>query len=398
MHTVKPNSSTRPPVRPAERFLVFGAPQIEDAEIEEVVATLRSGWLGKGPRVAAFEESFAAYKRAEHPLALNSCTAALHLSLLASGIGPGDEVITTAMTFCATVNSIIHTGATPVLCDVDPVTLNIDPDAIRDRITDKTRAILVVHFAGRACELDAIEALARDHDLRIIEDCAHAIETTYKGRPAGTIGDFGCFSFYATKNVATGEGGMLLSKYAHDAERAKTLSLHGMTRDAWKRFAAEGYRHYQVVEPGFKYNMMDIQAAIGIHQLARVDNNWERRLQVWRRYDQELADLPIDLPASPGGESRHGLHLYTIRLREDAGLSRDAFLQRMTAEGIGTGVHYLAIPEHPVYQERLGWRPEDYPNAMHFGRDTASLPLSARLTDSDVADVIEATRRALGAS
>ena len=256
-----------------EEFLVFGAPLIEAAEIDEVVETLRSGWLGTGPKVARFESDFCRYKAGwGYPVAVNSCTAALHLSLLAAGVGPGDEVITSPMTFCATVNAIIHAGGTPVLADVDPATMNIDPQQIRDRITEKTKAILPIHFAGRPCEMDAIMAIANERGLQVIEDCAHAIETTYHGQHAGTFGDFGCFSFYVTKNVVTGEGGMILAKTEETASRLKTLALHGMSKDAWKRFSDSGYQHYQVVESGFKYNMMDIQAAIGIHQLNRVEH------------------------------------------------------------------------------------------------------------------------------
>ena len=295
--------------------MVFGAPLIEDAEIDEVVATLKSGWLGTGPKVAQFERDFSAYTGAPHAVAVNSCTAALHLSMIAAGLGPGDEVITSPLTFCASVNAIIHAGATPVLADVDPVTMNIDPAQVAARITDRTRAILPVHFAGRPCDMDALMALANRHDLKIIEDCAHAIETEYHGRKAGTFGEFGCFSFYVTKNVATGEGGMVLARDEADAARIKTLALHGMSKDAWKRFGDEGYKHYFVTECGFKYNMMDIQAALGIHQLARVERNWRRRELIWNRYRQAFADLPVQLPAPPEADSpfRHD-HLFFLML------------------------------------------------------------------------------------
>ena len=260
-------------------FLVFGSPQIEQAEIGEVIKVLESGWLGTGPRVAQFERDFARYKglHETQTAAVNSCTAALHVSMIASGIGPGDEVITTPMTFCATVNAIIHAGATPVLADVDPVTMNLDPVQVDARITPRTRAILPVHFAGRPCEMAALMAIAERYDLKVIEDCAHAIETEYHEQKAGTFGDFGCFSFYVTKNVVTGEGGMVVARDEHDIGRVKMLALHGMSRDAWRRFSDAGFKHYQVVECGFKYNMMDLQAALGIHQLARVDKNWIKR-------------------------------------------------------------------------------------------------------------------------
>ena len=376
-----------------EQFLVFGAPAIEDAEIQEVVATMRSGWLGTGPRVARFEREFAAYKGAEHAAAVNSCTAALHLALLASGVKPGDEVITTALTFCATVNAIIHAGATPVLADVDPVTMNIDPADVTRKLTGRTTALVPVHFAGRPCDMNSLCGLAERHGMRMIEDCAHAIETVYRGRKSGTFGDYACFSFYVTKNVVTGEGGMVLTRREEDLARIKVLALHGMSKDAWKRFSDEGYKHYQVVDAGFKYNMMDIQAAIGIHQLERVEANWQRRQEIWQRYDEAFAGLPVTRPAAPEPDTRHAYHLYTLLIDErTTRTSRDHFLDGMTKRNIGVGVHYLSIPEHPYYQEAFGWRPEDYPNAMRIGRQTVSIPLSVRLSNSDVEDVIAAVR------
>ncbi len=387
------------PIRSRDRFLVFSAPAIADAEIQEVVASMKSGWLGTGPKVMRFENDFRTYKRAGDAVAVNSCTAALHLSMLAASLKPGDEVITTPLTFCATVNAIIHSGAKPVLADVDPITMNIDPTQVEAKITPKTKAIIPVHFAGRPCDMDAICAIAERHSLKLIEDCAHAVETEYKGRKAGTFGDFGCFSFYVTKNITTGEGGMILTRRKEDANRVKTLALHGMSKDAWKRFSDEGYNHYQVVEAGFKYNMMDLQAAIGIHQLQRVTPYWQRRQQIWQRYDQAFSDLPINLPAKPEPETTHGYHLYTILIDEErAGISRDAFLRAMTAQNIGIGVHYLSIPEHHYYQQRFGWQPEDYPHSMRIGRQTVSLPLSAKLTDADVEDVIDAVTMCLAAS
>jgi dTDP-4-amino-4,6-dideoxygalactose transaminase len=381
----------RPPVREGKDFLVFGAPAIEDAEIDEVVATLRSGWLGTGPRVARFEQDFAAYKGVGGAAAVNSCTAALHLALLALDLEPGDEVITSALTFCATVNAIIHAGATPVLADVDPDTMNLDPDDVRRKLSPRTRALLPVHFAGRPCDMDALVAIADRHGLRMVEDCAHAIETEYKGKKAGTFGDFGCFSFYVTKNVATGEGGMLLARREADLARAKVLGLHGMSKDAWKRFSDEGYKHYQVVDAGFKYNMMDLQAALGIHQLQRVESNWQRRRQIWGTYDAALANLPITLPTAAAPDTRHACHLYTLLIDERrAGISRDQFLDAMTTHGIGIGVHYLSIPEHPYYRDRYAWRADDYPNATRIGRQTVSIPLSPALSDADVHDVVHA--------
>jgi dTDP-4-amino-4,6-dideoxygalactose transaminase len=382
---------------PRKDFLVFGAPLIEQPEVDEVLATLKSGWLGTGPRVAAFEKQFAAYEGVPEAAALNSCTAALHLSILAAGIGPGDEVITTPMTFCATVNTILHAGATPVLADVDPRTQNIDPDEVADKVTSRTKAILPVHFAGRACDMDGLMRIAEAEELQVIEDCAHAIETTYKGRKAGTFGDFGCFSFYATKNVATGEGGMALAKDPEKLARLRILGLHGMSRDAWKRFGSSGYKHYQVVEFGFKYNMMDLQAAIGIHQLERVDQNWTKREKLWRLYDQHLKGTGLGLPAPPEGGTKHAYHLYTVMVDEaELGVSRDAFLGSMAKQKIGVGVHYQSVPEHPVYQDRLGWDAKRWPNALRLGQQTVSLPLSPKMTEDDVLDVVAAVRVTLG--
>jgi len=381
-----------------EKFLIFGTPLIGEEEIKEVESSLRAGWLGTGPKVARFEADFSAYKgiKETHVAAVNSCTAALHLSMIAAGIGPGDEVITTALTFCATVNAVIHAGATPVLADIDPQTMNINPEQIERRITPRTRAILPVHFAGRCCDMDAIMGIARRHRLKVNEDCAHAIESEYHGVKAGTFGDFGCYSFYVTKNVATGEGGMVIARKEDDIARVKVLALHGMSKDAWRRFSDEGYKHYHVVECGFKYNMMDLQAALGIHQLQRVEQNWLKRKQIWDHYQEAFHNLPLTRPADPEPLTRHAHHLYTILIDEKrSGIARDDFLNEMTKRRIGVGVHYLSIPEHPYYQETFGWKPEEFPNAMRIGRQTVSLPLSARLSNRDVDDVMSAIRRTL---
>jgi dTDP-4-amino-4,6-dideoxygalactose transaminase len=242
--------------------------------------------------------------------------------------------------------------------------------------------------------MEALCSIAEQHGITIIEDCAHAIESTYHGQRIGTFGDFGCFSFYVTKNIATGEGGMILTSDEGKAARLKILALHGMDCDAWKRFSDEGYRHYLVTEAGFKYNMMDIQAAIGLHQLERVETYWNRRQEVWNLYNKAFKNLAIQTPANPEPDTKHGYHLYTLLVDEQTcGVSRDAFLSLMNQENIGTGVHYLSLPEHPFYKERFGWKPDEYPNAMRIGRQTVSLPLSAKLTDKDVGDVVTAARR-----
>ncbi|MHB8163117.1 MAG: DegT/DnrJ/EryC1/StrS family aminotransferase [Methanoregula sp.] len=377
-----------------KKFLVFGAPAIEQPEIDEVIDCMNKGWLGTGPKVAQFEKDFAAYKGVPYSAAVNSCTAALHLSLLAAGLGPGDEVITTPMTFCATVNTIIHTGATPVLADVDLKTMNIDPKHIKEKISEKTKAILPVHFAGRSCDMDPIMKIAKEYNLKVIEDCAHAIETEYHGKKAGTFGNFGCFSFYTTKNVVTGEGGMVITNDEEAISRIKIMALHGMNKDAWKRFSDEGYKHYLVVEAGYKYNMMDIQAAMGIHQLERVENNWIRRIEIWKRYQEAFCDLPVEIPAPFEPNTRHALHLYTLMIDEKkTGISRDRFLDAMTMEGVGVGVHYLSIPEHPYYQKTFRWNPDDFPNAKKIGRETVSIPLSAKLSNSDIARITHSVKK-----
>lgn len=381
-----------------KEFLIFGSPAIGEEEIAEVEAVMRSGWLGTGPRVAQFEEDFAIYQGlgVQQVAAVNSCTAALHVSMVAANLEPGSEVITTPLTFCATVNAAIHAGLNPVMADIDPTSHNIDPIAIEAAITSKTRAIIPVHFAGRACDMQAIMAIAKKHQLTVIEDCAHAIETTFHGKKAGTFGDFGCYSFYSTKNVVTGEGGMITGRNAELIARAKVLALHGMSKDAWHRFGDKGYKHYQVIEAGFKYNMMDLQAAIGLHQLRRVEANWQRRAQIWNYYQQALADFPINRPAAIESNTRHAYHLYTIGIDEkQTGISRDAFLDAMNQRKIGTGVHYLALTEHPYYQQRYGWRPEQTPYATQVGRSTVSLPISAKLTDSDVERIVDAIKKLL---
>ena len=380
-----------------DTYLVFGQPRIEQAEIDEVAASMRSAWLGTGPKAAAFERRVAAYKGVPYAVGLNSCTAGLHLACVVLGLEPGDEIITTPMTFCATVNAIVHAGATPVLADVDPLTMNLDPAAVRAAITPRTRALLPVHFAGRACAMDELMAIAREHDLKVIEDCAHAVETEYRGRKAGTIGDLGVLSFYSTKNVVTGEGGMVLTRNADLAERTKTMGLHGMSHDAWSRFSDDGYRHYDVEQIGFKYNMMDLQAAIGMHQIERVEAYWQRRHAIWQRYLEAFADLPVTLPAPIAPHERHALHLFTLLVDErHAGVNRDQALVALHERNIGTGVHYRAIPDLKVYREHFGWRAEEWPNAKHIGDCTMSLPLSAKLSDEDVEDVVSAVRATLG--
>jgi dTDP-4-amino-4,6-dideoxygalactose transaminase len=326
-------------------------------------------------------------------MALNSCTAGLHLSMLVAGLGPGDEVITTPMTFCATVNTIIHAGAIPVLVDCDRETQLIDPQKIEDAITPKTRAIVPIHLTGRPCDMDAITDIARRHDLIVIEDAAHAIETVYKGQKVGNISHLTCFSFYVTKNVVTGEGGMVTTNNPEFADKIKMYGLHGMSRDAWKRYSDDGFKHYQVVFPGFKYNMMDLQAAIGIHQLQRVEKNLTRRNQIWQMYNDAFSNLPVALPAEDEPDTVHARHLYTLMIdKAKAGIDRDTFMQRLHHLNIGTGVHYVGVHLHPYYRERFDFKAESFPNATWLSERTVSIPLSPSLSNSDVTFVIDAVR------
>lgn len=372
------------------KFLIFGQPIIEQPEIDEVVASLKSGWIGTGPKVHKFEEMFAKYKGTKYAMALNSCTAALHLSLLAIGIKPGDEIIVPTMTFASTANTVVHVGAIPVFADCERDTMNIDPKDIERKITSKTKAIIPVHFAGRPCNMDAIMDIANKHNLKVIEDCAHAIETEYHGKKAGTFGDIGCFSFYITKNIVTGEGGMAITDNEDYANIIKIMGLHGMSKDAWKRFSDSGYKHYQVLYAGYKYNMMDIQAAIGIHQLPRVDKYWERRHEIWNRYNEAFQDLPVFTPAPSEPNTKHAHHLYTLLLDIDKlNITRDEFLDEMTKNNIGVGVHYIALHLNSYYRKNFEYKQGDFPNAEWISDRTVSLPFSAKLTDEDVGDVIE---------
>lgn len=376
-----------------ENFLVFGNPIIEQPEIDEVVGCLKSGWLGTGPKVQKFEEMFRTYKDTRFAIGLNSCTAALHLSMLSLDIQEGDEIIVPSMTFCATANAVVHAGGKPIFVDCDKETMNICPEDIERKITTRTKAIMPVHFAGRACNMNAIMDIAQRYDLKVIEDCAHAIETEYHGRKAGTFGNLGCFSFYVTKNIVTGEGGMIVTENEDCANKIKVLALHGMTKDAWNRFGDKGHKHYEVVYAGYKYNMMDIQAAIGIHQLPRIDKYWKKRQKIWNQYNQAFHDLPVFTPAFPEPNTKHAYHLYTLLLDIDnLKISRDQFLDEMTRRNIGVGVHYIALHLHPYYQQTFGCKKGDFPNAEWISERTVSLPLSAKLTDEDVEDVISAVR------
>jgi len=387
------NDKEEPPVR--NDFLIFGSPKIEQPEIDEVVECLKSGWIGTGPRVQKFENAFRDYIGSKYAMALNSCTAALHLSMLVLGMSTGNEVITTPMTFAATSNAILHTGAKPVFVDVEKDSMNIDPNLIEKAITPKTKAILPVHFAGRPCKMDHIMEIAQKNNLLVIEDAAHAIEAKFKGKKIGNIGDMTCFSFYVTKNLVTGEGGMLTTNNEEWSKKIKIFALHGMSKDAWKRFADEGYKHYQVVSLGFKYNMMDIQASLGIHQLGRLDKNFERRKEIWEIYNKAFEGLPITTPLEEK-DIVHARHLYTLLLDIDKlKISRDEFMNALHRENIGIGVHYISLHLQPYYKETFGFKEDDFPNAAYISERTVSIPFSAKLTDKDVQDVIESVTKVI---
>lgn len=372
------------------QFLPFSPPLIGEEEIAEVVDTLRSDWITTGPKAKRFEEEFASYLGAPSALALNSCTAALHTALVALDVGPGDEVITTPMTFAASVNVIEHVGARPILVDVEPSTLNIDPSLIEKALTPRTKVILPVHYAGHPVELDAIHELAEPRGIVVLEDAAHALPARYKGRRIGSGNNPVAFSFYATKNLTTAEGGMLTGAPAF-IERARILSLHGMSRDAWKRYDKSGSWYYEVVAPGFKYNMTDIQASLGLWQLRKLDLFQRRRREVVQMYNEafgsiEALEIPVERP-----EVEHAWHLYVLRLRLEAlRINRDQFIEELKLRNIGTSVHFIPIHLHPYYRNKYGFKPEDFPVAFSNYRRMLSLPLNPRLTDGDVADVIEA--------
>jgi dTDP-4-amino-4,6-dideoxygalactose transaminase len=377
-----------------DTFLPFSPPFLGEEEVDEVVAALRSGWISRGPRTAAFEEAFADRVGAPAALALNSCTAGLHLSLLVHGIGPGDEVVVPTMTFCASANVVEHVGARPVLVDVEPDTLTVDPAAVEAALTERTRAVVVVHYAGHPAEMDALEGLAADHGLALVEDAAHAVPAAFRGRPVGSRGSLASFSFYATKNLTTGEGGMLTGD-PELVERARILGLHGMSRDAWKRYDGEGSWYYEVVAPGYKYNMTDVQAALGLRQLERLDGMQRRRREVVARYEAAFGGRPeLRLPV----EREHvdsSWHLYPLRLTGAAPVGRDAFIRGLTGRRIGTSVHYIPLHLHPWYRERYGYVEEDFPVAQSAYEGLVSLPLHPGLSDRDVDDVVEAVEGVL---
>lgn len=383
---------------PRDTFLPFSPPSIGPEEIDEVVAALRSDWITTGPRTKEFERAFGEYVGAPGgtSLMLNSCTAGLHVALVALGVGPGDEVIVPTLTFAATANVVEHVGARPVLVDVLPDTLCIDPAAVEAAVTPRTKAIIPVHYAGQAADLDPIFAVAEKHGLHVVEDAAHAVPTTYRGRMVGSRESFASFSFYATKNLTTAEGGALTGS-PELLEKARVIGLHGMSADGWKRFDKSGSWQYDIVMPGFKYNMTDLQAALGLRQLEKLRGFHARRREVVRRYQEAFGDderfqVPVE---APYGES--AWHLYVLRLNRLPGLERDAFVDELKRRNIGFSVHYRPLHMMSYYRDKYGYRPEDFPVAKDAFERMFSLPLHPRLTDEDVEDVIREVREAADA-
>jgi len=381
-------------------FLPFALPEIGDEEIAEVVDTLKSGWVTTGPKTKRFEEDFTAFlgDPGLHSMAVNSATAGLHLALEALGIGPGDEVITTTHTFTATAEVVRYLGADVVLVDIDPATLCIDAAAVEAAITPRTKAIVPVHYAGLAADMQSLLALAKRHGLKVVEDAAHALPTTVGGRLVGTLdSDVTVFSFYANKTITTGEGGMVVTRDAELAKRIKVMRLHGMSRDAFDRFTAKVPSwYYEIVAPGFKYNLTDIASALGIHQLKRARAFQQRRTELAARYGEALAGLPVILPPQPPVGEQHAWHLYVLRLADDAKVTRDVLIERLFAAGIGCSVHYIPLHLQPYWRDRYDLKPAQFPKSQHAYERMLSLPLYTRMTDDDVQRVAAVARAALG--
>jgi dTDP-4-amino-4,6-dideoxygalactose transaminase len=375
------------------KFLPFHVPDIGEEEIQSMVETLRSGWLTTGPKGRQFEREFAERIGARHAVAVNSCTAALHLALDAIGLGEGDEVIVPTMTFAATAEVVTYFRAKPVLVDCRWDTLNIDVDQIEKAITPRTKAIIPVHFAGQPCEMEHVLKIARSHNLRVIEDAAHALPATYRGKMVGTIGDITCFSFYATKNVTTGEGGMATTDDPEWADRMRLMSLHGLNRDAWNRYTSEGSWRYEIHYPGYKYNLTDLAAAVGIPQLRKCDHFWAIRQRYATLYNDGFRDLPEIILPSVKEDVQHSWHLYVIQLdQERLRIGRDAFIELMRKNNIGCSVHFIPLHLHPFYRDTFGYRPHHFPTASTVFERIVSLPIYPRMTEADVQHVIEVVR------
>jgi dTDP-4-amino-4,6-dideoxygalactose transaminase len=385
-------------------FLPFALPELGQEEIDEVVDTMKSGWLTTGPKTARFEKEFAEYTGARFALAVNSGTGGLHLALEAIGVGPGDLVITTPYTFTASAEVVRYLGADPVFVDINPRTFNLDSEKLETLLSSKggrdlsaVKAIIPVHFGGLACAMEPILQLARQYGLKVIEDAAHALPCRSNGQMIGTVGDATVFSFYATKPLATGEGGMITTQSEKLANRIKVMRLHGINQDVWERYTSTKPKwYYEVVAPGFKYNMTDIMASIGIHQLRKVDRFQQRRDWIAQQYTQAFSDLPIRTPKVAGPQDKHAWHLYVIQLElEELRITRDEFIEKMAQNGIGTSVHFIPLHIQPYWRDRYGFKPEDYPVALDCYQRAVSLPIYSKMTDNDVDRVIGAVREIL---
>lgn len=376
-----------------ESFLVFGKPRIEEDEIAEVVDTLRSGWISTGPRVKKFEEKFSEYIGSKNCIALNSCTAGLSLALALAGITKGDGVITTTLTFASSANVIEHCGAKPVFVDIKESDLNFDEDLIESKINENTKAIISVHMAGNSCNIEKISKIVKKYNLIWINDTAHAIETEWDGKKISHYGDFSSYSFYATKNITTAEGGMLVVKDDKFYERGRILSLHGISRDAWKRYSSEGFKHYEVIEPGFKYNMTDMQAALGIKQLEKIERYWKIRNEIANMYIEKFSEIGEIEPIEYSFDKRRpSYHLFILKLIDD-GISRDFMMDALKHENIGTGIHYLPLHLQRYYKDKYSLKEADFPIATKIGRQIFSIPMGANITERDVDDVVCAIKK-----
>ncbi|MCL2678749.1 MAG: DegT/DnrJ/EryC1/StrS aminotransferase family protein [Dehalococcoidia bacterium] len=369
-------------------FIPLAKPFIGVEEEQEIIDTLRSGLIGTGPKTALFEQEFARYINRKRAVGIDSCTNSLHLTLVTLGVGPGDEVITTPITFVATVNSIVYTGATPVFVDVDPQTLNIYPDAIEKALTPRTKAIIPVHLYGHPCDMDAILAIAQKHNLKVVSDCAHAIEAEYKGKNVGSLGDVACYSFYATKNLATGNGGMLVTDDERLADEIVIIRDHGMSAGAWNRYYSGEFKHYQMTHLGYKCIMWDLPASLGLQQLKRIEQRHAKRLELKALYESKLQKLGdhVKIVSSTDRPVRHAHHLFPILLN---GLNRDAVAAQMEAHGVGVGVHYRPVHLEPYYREKHGHHPGEYPVAEHAGENLLSLPFWPEMTEEQISIVVD---------
>lgn len=366
----------------------FFVPDISESEIDAVAATIRSNWLTSGPKMAEFQSAFAEAVQAKHAIAVNSCTAALHLALVEAGIGPGDEVIVPSMTFAATAATVLHVGARPVLVDIEPGTFLIDPDAVERAATTRTRAVIPVHYGGQPCEMDSLEAIASHRNMIIIEDAAHAFPAEYRGRRIGSSSNVACFSFYANKTLTTGEGGMLTTADDEIAERVSRLRLHGLSRQAWERFSVSKSWDYDIAEPGYKYNLTDIASTIGLGQLVRADDFWKKRQLLAELYTDLLTDVPGVEPLAVLPNRKHAWHLFVVQVDSQiTGVDRDTTIDRLNEAGIGTSVHYRPLHMHSYYRDVMGYRPEDFPVSTAAFDRIISLPLWPGL-DHDLASAV----------